>query len=255
MTVDVRDEAGVRVLTLNRPERHNALDDATGDALAAAFAAAVDDDAARVILLRGEGPSFCSGRDVSQLGRRADGESDYTLVRRHQDRRLAMATCAKPVIAAIKGHVLGGGLEMALAADIRIAADDVSMAFPEIRYGLMTDTGGSGFAATLAGPSRAKLMLMTGRRVGAAQALAWGLVDEVVAPDELDNAAFALAAEIATHPPLAVSSIKQIVDATWHDALQGAIRSELLAQVALFSSEEYLALKHARQNATSTHPA
>lgn len=248
MTVQVRDEAGVRILSLNRPERHNALDDATSDAFAVAFAEAAADEAVRVILLRGEGPSFCSGRDVSQLGHRAEDESDYTFVRRHQDRRLAMATCAKPVIAAVKGHVLGGGLEMALAADIRIAADDVSMAFPEIRYGLMTDTGGSAFATALAGPSRAKLMLMTGRRIGATQALSWGLIDEVVTPAELDDTALALATEIASRSPLALSSIKQVVDATWHDALHGAIRSELLAQVALFGSEDYLALKRNRKS-------
>ena len=252
MSIQIRDDAGVRILSLNRPHRHNALDDATGDALATAFAEAAGDDAVRVILLRGEGPSFCSGRDIAQLGHRASGENDFDFVRRHQNRRLATVDCAKPVIAALKGHILGGGLELALAADIRIADDTVSMAFPEIKYGLMTDTGGSAFATVLAGPSRAKLMLMTGRRVDADRALAWGLVDEVVAPDALDETALELAREIAGRSTLAISSIKQIVNETWQDTLHSATRSELLAQIALFGSEEYAELKRARQAAVTT---
>ncbi|MDR7167322.1 enoyl-CoA hydratase/carnithine racemase [Nocardia kruczakiae] len=247
MSVKTEIDNGVCVISLNRPERHNALDDATAEAYEAAFADAVGNSDVAVIVLRGEGPSFCSGRDTAQLGRRVDGESDFAFVRRHQNSRLAQVDCPKPVIAALKGNVLGGGLEMALAADIRVASQDVRMAFPEIKYGLMTDTGGSAFATMLAGPSRAKLMLMTGRRIGADQALAWGLVDELVAPEDLDDTTLSLAREIAQHGPLALSSIKQVVDETWHAALHSGVRAELLAQVALFSSPEYLDIKKKRQ--------
>lgn len=249
MTVAVEMDRGVCIISLNRPERHNAIDDATGAAYGAAFREAVGRKDVSVILLRGEGPSFCSGRDTAQLGRRVEGESDFSFVRRHQDARLAQVDCPKPVIAALKGNVLGGGLEMALAADIRIAATDVQMAFPEIGYGLMTDTGGAAFATVLAGPSRAKLMLMTGRRIGGEQALSWGLVDELVAPEDLDATALSLAHEIAQHAELALGSIKQVVDELWHTALHTGIRAELLAQVALFSSPEYLELKQKRQEA------
>jgi enoyl-CoA hydratase/carnithine racemase len=135
---------------------------------------------------------------------------------------------------------------MALSADIRIAASDVQLAFPEIRYGLMSDTGGSGLATVLAGPSRAKLLLMTGRRIGADQALAWGLVDDVVAPEALDDTAAALATEIADKPAEALAMIKATVDGMWHGQLHAALRAELLAQVALFGGEDYRARKRAR---------
>src|SRR3954452_11692141 len=100
---------------------------------------------------------------------------------------------------------------MALSADIRIAASDVQLAFPEIRYGLMSDTGGSGLATILAGPSRAKLLLMTGRRIGGERALGWGRVDEVVPPEDLDDTAAALATEIADKPAEALAMIKATV--------------------------------------------
>jgi len=242
---------GVATISLNRPERHNAVDDELHDGLVEAWAEVLADPAARVILLRGEGRSFCSGRDTAQLGQRTAGESDLAFIRRHQDTRVLQLASPKPVIAALRGHVLGGGLEMALAADIRIAATDVRMAFPEIRYGLMTDTGGSPLATMLAGPSRAKWMLMTGRQVDAERALSWGLVDEVVSPEEVDEVAAALAREIAAGPVDALAMIKQTVDGIWHGALHGALRAELVAQVALFGGADYQARRRARLDGAS----
>jgi len=239
-------EGGVGTISLNRPHRHNAVDDELHDELHRVWGEMQADPAARVLLLRGNGPSFCSGRDTAQLGERVAGEGDLAFVRRHQKSRIDQLDSPKPVIAALRGAVLGGGLEMALAADIRIAASDVAMAFPEIRYGLMSDTGGSGLATILAGPSRAKWLLMTGRRIGAEQALAWGLVDEVVPPEQLDDTAATLAAEIADRPAEALAMIKATVDGVWHGQLHAALRAELLAQVALFGGEDYRARKRAR---------
>jgi enoyl-CoA hydratase/carnithine racemase len=247
--VDV--DGGVATVSLNRPERHNAVDDELYDQLSSAWRRVLDDSAARVILLRGEGRSFCSGRDTSQLGQRASGESDLEFIRKHIQTRVMQLDSFKPVIAALRGSVLGGGLEMALAADIRIAAADVRMAFPEIRYGLMTDTGGSPLATMLAGPSRAKWMLMTGRPVDADRALAWGLVDEVVAPTEVDAVAAALARDIAAAPADALAMIKQTVDGLWHGQLHAALRAELLGQVALFGGDDYQARRRARLNQAS----
>ena len=132
---------GVATVSLNRPERHNAIDDELHEQMVAAWGQALADPAAHVVLLRGEGRSFCSGRDTTQLGRRAEGESTLAGIRAHQHFRLTELESPKPVIAARRGHGLGGGLEIALATDIRIAAADVRLAFPEIHYGLMTDTG------------------------------------------------------------------------------------------------------------------
>lgn len=247
--IETRDR--VRLISFNRPERHNAMDDAALDQFGVALAAAAADPGADVILLRGEGPSFCSGRDTSLIDSEgAAGESggtDFEFIRRHQDHRLAQLDCVKPIVAALKGTVAGGGLEIALAADIRVAADDVRLSFPEIRYALTTDTGGSVLTTMLAGPSRAKLMLMTGRRVDAATALGWGLVDEVVPPDDLDEAALTLCREIAGHSNSAVQSSKQLVDQAWRGTVVNGIRAELHAQVAMFSSPEFASL--ARQRA------
>ena len=242
---------GVATVSLNRPERHNAVDDELYEQLSSGWRRVLADPAARVILLRGEGRSFCSGRDTGQLGRRAAGESDLEFIRKHIRTRVVQLDSPKPVIAALRGHVLGGGLEMALAADIRIAAADVRMAFPEIRHGLMTDTGGSPLATMLAGPSRAKWMLMTGRPVDAERALAWGLVDEVVPADQVDDVAAALARDIAAAPADALAMIKQTVDGLWHGPLHAALRAELLGQVALFGGEDYQARRRARLNQTS----
>lgn len=245
-TVERRIAGGVATISLNRPHRHNAVDDELYEDLHRAWTEVQADPAVRVVLLRGNGPSFCSGRDTAQLGERVAGESDLSFVRRHQRARIEQLDSPKPVIAALRGAVLGGGLELALAADIRIAATDLRMAFPEIRYGLMTDTGGSGLATMLAGPSRAKWLLMTGRHIGAEQALGWGLVDDLVAPEELDEAVATLAAEIADQPAEALAMIKGTVDGMWHGQLHAALRAELLGQAALFGGDSYQARKRPR---------
>lgn len=237
---------GVATVSLDRPERHNAIDDAMHDLFVEVWAAALADPAVRVVLLRGEGPSFCSGRDTSQLGHRVAGEGDLAFVRRHQQSRISQLGSPKPVVAALRGHVLGGGLEMALACDLRVASTDVHLAFPEVRYGLMTDTGGAPLTTALAGPSRAKWMLMTGRPVDATRALAWGLVDEVVDPADLDGTALDLAREIASRPPDVLAMIKQTVDGLWHGRLHEGLRAELLAQVALFGGDDYRERARAR---------
>jgi enoyl-CoA hydratase/carnithine racemase len=231
-------DRGVGVITLNRPDKHNALNDEMSRQLQQAVAWAVDAPEVRAVLLRGKGPSFSSGRDTGQLGHRAGGESDFAFIRRHQASRLRQLDCPKPVVAAVRGHALGGAFELALGADFRICASDARLGFPEIRFGLMTDTGGAPLATLLAGPSRAKWLLMTGQLIDAQRALEWGLADQVVAPDLLDETALDLAIRLAAAPPLAVAMIKQVVDEVWHGAVHGALRAELLAQSALFTTAD-----------------
>jgi enoyl-CoA hydratase/carnithine racemase len=238
-TVLTRNEDGVAIVSLNRPERHNALDDATAAELRAALAAAIESADARVILLRGEGPSFCSGRDTTQLGQRARDESDYAFVRRAQDGRLAMLDAPKPIVAALKGHVIGGGMEMALACDVRVAATDVKLRLPEVLYGILPDTGGTQLLGSLIGPSRTKYLVMSGDAIDGALAEKWGVVDFLVPPEELDARALAIAKRFAANAPLAVSMAKLLVDQQWADATRRGTRAELLAQAALFKSADY----------------
>jgi enoyl-CoA hydratase/carnithine racemase len=226
----------VAVLSYNRPEVHNARNDAMTLAWETALDRALDAAEIGAIVLRGEGPSFSSGRDVRELGDRKAGEDDESFIARAQERQLKILMSPKPVIAALRGYVLGGALETALACDLRVADSTAQLAFPEIGHDLITDTGGIPLATRLAGPSRAKYLVMTGRRIEAEQALAWGLVDEVVAPEVLDDHVLALAQAIASASPEAVAHAKRIADASSALDVPSAMRLELAAQVELFAS-------------------
>jgi enoyl-CoA hydratase/carnithine racemase len=238
-------DRGVGVITLNRPDKHNALNDELSEQLHAAVEWACDAEDVRSVLLRGAGPSFSSGRDTTQLGQRPSGESDFAFIRRHQANRLRQLECSKPIVAAVRGYALGGAFETVLGADIRICSTDARMGFPEVGFGLMTDTGGAPLATILAGPSRAKWLLMTGELIDAERALQWGLVDQVVEPDRLDETALDLAVRLAAAPPLAVAMIKQVVDEVWQGAMHAALRAELLAQSTLFTSADHAEAKAA----------
>jgi enoyl-CoA hydratase/carnithine racemase len=237
--LNIEREGSIGMLTLNRPERHNAINDELGEAFQDALDAYIADESIRCIVLRGSGPSFCSGRDTAQLGHRARSESDYNFCLRHQQGRLRQLDAPKPMLAALKGAVLGGGCEIALAADIRVAASDLRMGLPEISYGLITDTGGSQLLAALVGRSRAKYMLYTGSRIDAQTALAWGAVDFVVAPEELDATVMDMARRIVSRSPLALSLAKQVVDQFDGPAIRRGLNAELMAQTLLFASADY----------------
>ncbi|MDP3674548.1 MAG: enoyl-CoA hydratase/isomerase family protein [Novosphingobium sp.] len=236
--VNLSRDGAVAIITLNRPERHNAMDDEMSDAFVSLLFSALEDDS-RVILIRGEGRSFCSGRDTSVLGHRARDESDFHFVRRHQESRLRMMDSTKPIIAALKGGAIGGGCELALACDIRVADTSLKLSLPEINYGVLPDTGGTQMMTALIGPSRTKYMVMTGKKIDAATALAWGAVDFVVAPGELDATALEIAREIAAKPPINLAMAKQMIDMIHGPAIRAGTRAELLAQTALFKTEDY----------------
>lgn len=237
VTYELRE--GVGVVTLDRPEKLNALNDEMSDQLAECAERAFEDAGSRVILFRGNGRAFCAGRDTTMLGHRAREESDFHFVLRHQQRNLKAMDHPKPIVAAINGHAIGGGFELALSADIRIAADDAKLSIPEIRYGILPDTGASQFLSALIGPSRTKLMMLTGRTIDAETADRWGMVDMVVPRADLDEAAFALAADMAARPPIALAMGKQLANHLWSGRLREGIGMELLTQTALFGSDDY----------------
>jgi enoyl-CoA hydratase len=236
---------GLATVTLNRPERHNAMNDAMVALYRSIMLEVLDDDAVRVVLLRANGPSFCSGRDTTELGTRSHGETDFVHVHRAQQMRLAMLDSPKPVVCEVRGHAIGGGCEMALSCDIRVADTTLQMSFPEVRYAITVDTGASVLATSLVGPSKAKYMIMTGDRIDATTAEKWGLVDFVVPPDELEAKARGIAERLAANAPLAVQMGKQLVDNVWANAVRTALRSELMAQTALFTSRDRAEFKAA----------
>ena len=128
---------------------------------------------------------------------------------------------------------------MALAADIRVSSTDLKMGLPEINYGLLPDTGGTQMLTALIGASRTKYMVMSGERIDAKTALEWGAVDFVVAPEELDARALAIAHTLAAKPPIALAMAKQLRDQMHGPAIRSGIAQELLSQTALFKTEDY----------------
>ncbi len=231
--------AGVGIITLNRPEVHNAMDDEAAALYKDALDTALSDDAVRAVLLQGAGTSFCSGRDTTMLGHRAKDESDYHFVLHHQQKRLTVMDSPKPFVAALKGAVIGGGCETALSCDIRVSSTDLKMALPEIHYGILPDTGGTQLMTALIGPARTKYMVMTGERIDAQTALEWGAVDFLVPPEELDAKALEIATKIAAKPPIALAMAKTMIDQAHAGAVRNGIAQELLAQTALFKTEDY----------------
>ncbi|WP_246398644.1 enoyl-CoA hydratase/isomerase family protein [Mycobacterium vicinigordonae] len=234
---------GVGVVSLNRPHRHNAITDSLFDEMCRALRGQLADQSVRCILIRGEGRSFCSGRDTAELGQRSDGEDDFTFVLEHQRIRLDVLESTKPVVAAVQGAALGGGFEIALSADIRIIAEDAVFGLPEVELGLVPDTGGTQLLPALVGPARAKYLILSGSRINAQTAYTWGLAEEVVPVEQLHDRAMQLCREFAAKPRLAVSMGKLLINQAASGDIRSGMVQELLAQTALFRSDDYLRIK------------
>ncbi|MGH3556069.1 MAG: enoyl-CoA hydratase/isomerase family protein [Mycobacterium sp.] len=234
---------GVGVVSFNRPHRHNAVTDALFDETCGVLRDYLGNHAVRCVLIRGEGPSFCSGRDKAELGQRANGEDDFTFVREHQRIRLEVLESTKTVVAAVQGAALGGGFEIALSADMRIIAEDAMFGLPEVSLGLVPDTGGTQLLPTLVGPARAKYLVLSGARIDARTAYAWGLAEEVVPVEQLHTRAMALCRQLAAQPKLAASMGKMLVNQASAGDIRNGLGQELLAQTALFGSREHTSIK------------
>ena len=238
----------VCVLSFNKPEIHNAIDDEALEHMVETFSWAQKSKEFKIVLLRGEGRSFCSGRDVRRMGERKPGLSHYDFMQNATRSIRVLLDMGKPMIAAVKGATLGAGAEVAMVADFRISSTDLKFSLPEVRYGLSVDQGGSALAASLIGPARTKYLLMTGNMIDAQTAYEWGLVDFLVSPEDLDARSLEIAVNIAKQASYrAVLTAKQLVDELWSDAVRAGMRRELVSQVALLSSEEFLEIREKRR--------
>ncbi len=197
---------GFATLTLNRPEKLNTLSIALRQELAQAVAVLEADPAVHVLVLTGAGRAFTAGLDLDEWSQApAAGAWDHDAV-------AALRQFRGPVIGAINGLAITGGVEMALACDLLIASTAARFADTHVKVGLLPGWGGSVRLQQRVGPHRAKEMALTGRFVGAEEALAWGLVNRVVAPEQLLPAAAALARELLAHPPAGVAAYKRLLD-------------------------------------------
>ncbi|HVU50870.1 MAG TPA: enoyl-CoA hydratase-related protein [Polyangia bacterium] len=206
---EVRD--AVATLTLNRPGAANALSMELAAALGHAFSRLRQDERVRAVIVTGAGKAFCAGADLKER-RAMTLEETRSFLRSLNSVIDAVAVFPRPVIAAINGAAFGGGLELALACDFRIAAEGAELGLVETRLGIIPGAGGTQRLARVAGVPVAKELILTGRRVGAARAKELGIVGEVVPGAELAAASGRLAAELAGAAPLAVTQAKKAID-------------------------------------------
>jgi enoyl-CoA hydratase/carnithine racemase len=205
--VTLRVDDGVLWIGLNRPERHNIYNLAMRDALYEAFVVAAEHPDVRAAVLFGEGDNYSAGADLSQFGT-APSQDIARRVRFARDVFARLAECPRPVLAALHGYCFGSGLELALLCDYRIAADDATLALPEMRLGMIPAAGGTQSAPRVAGLGRAYGFLLTGERVTAVEALRRRLVDEVTTRDAMHARAAELAQRIAGLPQHAVAATR-----------------------------------------------
>ena len=228
-------ESGIATITLDVPEKLNRVSMSARDELARVFAELGEDDAVRVVVLGGAGErAFTAGGDVAGFMERTP-----EVLSRLAHHVGAPERCPKAVVAKLHGFTFGVGLELALACDLRIAAEDTVLGFPEITLGMIPGSGGTQRLAHLIGLSRAKDVIMRARRLTASEALAWGLVSEVVPAGELDARAEAIAAELAAKPPLALRMAKRVLDHAYDAPLHVGMELEGLAYGLLRSTDDF----------------
>jgi len=209
--VAVRDEGRVRVLTLSRPEARNALSAALREDLKSALRQAEQDAAVGAVVLTGAGSAFAAGADLRELLARTPDEQRHFLQPPHV--YSTVEALAKPVVAAINGHALGAGLELATACDVRVCSADAKLGQPEVTLGLIPGGGGTQRLARLVGPGHAARLVLTGDAVPADEALRIGLVDVVVPKADVVVKAVAVAAAMARHDAAALAGAKRALRA------------------------------------------
>lgn len=215
----------------------NAFDDRQRDELAARTRELADARGVRAVVLHGGERIFAAGADIKALS--AMGPEEIRGWNRALQRTFEeIARLPMPVVAAVTGYALGGGMELALAADYRVAADNAILGQPEVHLGIMPGSGGTQRLVRLIGPSRAKNLLMTGRRVGAEEALRLGLVDEVVPADAVLDTALAYARRLAEGPPAALEAIKEAVDYGADASLSAGLALERSLFTGVFGTQD-----------------
>ena len=232
---------GIATLVMNRADRMNALNADLSTALNDALARVAQDDSVRVVILTGAGRAFCAGGDLGAIGKgRQSGKTEELepILRSGMQIVLKMRTMPQPVIAAVNGAAAGAGMNIALAADIRIATEEATFGQNFAKVGLYPDYGGTYFLPRLVGPSKAAELFYTGDMIDAQTALRLGIVNHVVPAAQLESEAKSLAQKIAQGPPLAVRAVKQAVFGSEKNELINALELEVQQQLKCFLSED-----------------
>jgi len=231
----VEEEGAVATIWIDRQPKMNTMTVAMRNEFPAIFRGLEADDGVRVIVVRGAGgKAFSAGGDVAEFLTLAPPDLELW-----GDTLTSAERCRKPVIAAIDGFTMGAGLELAVACDFRIATLRSEFAFPEIRLGMIPGSGGTQRAMRLIGMTRAKLFMMTGQRIPAERAEAWGLITQAVPDDRLDEAVDRLATELVDKAPLALRTLKMVLDRGADAPLDTALELERKAYAWLRSTHDY----------------
>ena len=239
-TVKVEIEGGVAVITLDRPAVLNALNAALLEELSKALERCDASPEVRAIVLTGSGQkAFAAGADIGELSGLPNAVVAARKAREGQAITLQIERMRKPVIAAVNGFALGGGCELAMACDIRIAASNAKFGQPEVALGLMPGYGGSQRTTRLLGRGMALYLCLTGETIDAAEALRVGLVQQVVAPEELLERARAIARAIASKAPLAIEATKRAINGGAHQSLADALELEALEFATLATTGDF----------------
>jgi len=234
-------KGGVAVISLNRPDKHNVV----GEAVDALFFRYLDllrtDRDVRAVVWRGNGPSFSVGRDLGDLGTNGHhaGTSEFELLERSVWGTRLLYEFPVPIVCALKGWALGTVFERALLCDIRIAGESAKMALPGVDHGVIPDSAGLAKLFEIGGSAVALDLALTGRRIDAAEALRLGLVSQVVADDELDEAALEMAHSIAERSPLVVRLLRENIQALAAAGVRDTLGRELVGQAMVLASHDY----------------
>lgn len=236
--VTTHDHDAVRVVTVNRPDKLNALNAATLDALDQAFRLAIDDASVRVIVLTGAGPkAFVAGADIAEMSTLTAVQGrDFSLRGQRMMRRIER--CPKPVIAMVNGFALGGGLELAMCCHLRIAADTARIGQPEINLGLIPGFGGTQRLLRLAGRAATLELCLLGTPIGAERARELGIVNRVVAADDLEAQTLAIAAQLAQAAPLALRGMLDCVNIGGECGIEEGLEFESAQFGLMFATQD-----------------
>jgi enoyl-CoA hydratase/carnithine racemase len=244
--IELEFDGPVAIMSNNRPEKHNAANDAMDARLWEILAELHEREGLRAVVWRGNGSSFSSGRDTTELGVRTEDISDLEFIERgHRGTRLFF-TLPAPIVVALKGWVIGGSFERALLCDLRVAGESARMMLPEIRHGVVPDSGGTARLFQMAGHGLAADLALTGRTLGAEEALRHGIVSRVVPDEKLDETVLEIARAIAASPAFTVKMFRQTLSRLANPPVERSLAEEALAQSMVFASRDYAELKAAR---------
>jgi len=232
---------GIAILVMNRPDRLNALNNELASALNDALGRIAKDPSVHVVVITGAGRGFCAGGDLGALGKGRQTGATHELeplLRAGMQMVLKMRTMPQPVIAAVNGAAAGAGMNIALAADIRIAAEEATFGQNFAKVGLFPDYGGTYFLPQLVGPAKAAELFYTGDMIDANTALALGVVNQVVPATQLEAAVKTLAQKIAQGPSLPIRAVKKALFASGEKELAQALDNEVREQIRCYLSDD-----------------